>query len=325
MPNEVRKLPEQRGFQSTPLGAALGAFGESVYESLVPQSIEELALELSPVGKAIGLIPPKYVRPLVDALKNRVLNRPGLKYAGIIEEAIDRQPNVAANLADITTDITEPGIAGEFRHSYRSQLDPYSIQEDPLRYGITPDKNDPGWQAMLDAAVGGNITPARPYMPSIGLAEDFTRPELLKMNPRSTMRHEMTHAAQSLMGNLTPQGGPGSGQALRATFKPGLQGANDARVLYSNRPAEIGARISEKKILDPQNFDYATELEKELKQFSYLPGDYVDPIIDYISRKAPTAKRIVPQTSPFLKSGYTGFRLEDVMPTFEDIAASKIR
>lgn len=256
MPDEVFRLPEQRGFQSTPLGAALGAFGESVYESLVPQSIEELGLELSPIGKAIGLIPPKYVQPLVKALKERVLNRPGMKYTNEIEQAIDKNPRVAAHLKDISLIEPDPGLQSGSIFSQPGGLYTSGMARIAPSARKTA-QTSPIWNKTLDEIVAGKIDPRDV---SHGLSEIKMHPELGEgyygamfpnLTPSRVLKHEFTHAAQDVSGRLSK------------LLEPNILNAP-----YKIRPHEIGARIGEQKLIDPQNFNYDDALLNELNKLT---------------------------------------------------------
>lgn len=139
----------------------------------VPQSVEDVALDLSPIGKAIGLIPPKFVKPLIEQLKNRVLNNPMVPYKDLVEEAIDTYPRVSAHV-------------GNFNKLEGMELGKY----DPHKFNyanVTPDGEYP--EPFLRYSLDENLPISNSRILLNPNAHQF-------MDPRQVLRHEMTHAAQ---------------------------------------------------------------------------------------------------------------------------------
>lgn len=209
----ARKLLEARSGNSPDrlaqiLGVASDAVGQTaddLYQWLIPQTVEDVGMELSPIGKAIGLIPPKYIRPIVNALKNRVLNRPSTPYKDLVEEAIDKNPRVAAHVGDFTQG--QNFALGTYNPHNFSQFNTTVNGEYPKEF--------------LEAAAQGH--------PAIDTSIDLNPflHDLLNKDPASSLRHEMTHAAQDA---FTPF----------AFREPGdLQGP------YALRPIEVGARVAQ--------------------------------------------------------------------------------
>lgn len=221
----------------------LGVAGEGLWdflglanENLVPQSVEELALEGSPAGKAIGtavgLIPPKYIKPLVQQLKNRVLNNPATPYKDLVEEAIDLNPRVASNV-------------GDFVDTTRKNVDPGYYDPGTLDYRtITPDGEFT--TKTLERALANNTSVRNS---SINLNPQLI--ELARKDPRRVLRHEMVHAAQDAWEPLK------------------LRNAEELLGNYKSRPIEVGARMAE----DSQylRLPMSQRLERELNSPGFLP------------------------------------------------------
>ena len=253
----------------------LGVAGEGLWdflgqaqEYLVPQSVEELALEGSPVGKAIGLavglIPPKYIRPLVERLKGRVSQQfSDPIQRQIIEQQINQNPRVAGHLTDIrpmdhVDRMEAPGADGYYQDIWRStsadsdaaykQLlsDPSTFQAQQLQGYLDPEFKGNWWGGQIALETGPHTTH--------GAFAD-------------TLRHEFNHGAQDVQGKLSS-----------------LKEWTD-EIPYTARPQEIGARISEARgrwLRDPANkgrpFDYAEAMEAELgnieHQLKLTPEQY---------------------------------------------------
>lgn len=225
-----------------------------------PQSMEDVALEMSPlgpaVGKAIGLIPPKFIRPMVERLRARVATE-GLKpdVAMVVEKAITDNPMVASHLNTIRMQnapdefgkLGSPDADGVYNHIIR----PWA-----------PD-------ARYKAAIAQNPELLRPFIddPKLNVrGGEIILANHLSGDPlQDTVRHEMNHAAQDVAGKL-----------------PQLLDWTD-NIEYSARPQEIGSRISEmrgrwlRKYPD-QKFNYPAALQTELNllenQYALNPEHY---------------------------------------------------
>lgn len=194
-------------------GEGLWDFLGQAYDKMVPQTVEELALEGSPTGKAIGtaigMIPPKYMKSLVHTLKNRVLNNPETPYKDLVEMTIDRNPSVAAHVGDFGELAQKPGGNwGEYTPS--GVFDADSMELDNYGIEYTPQ--------FLERAIAGETK-----LP--------TRIDVIAGLPTQkanhVLRHEMTHAAQDA---FTPL-------AYRQKV--------DKLGMYGTRPIEVGARGAE--------------------------------------------------------------------------------
>lgn len=231
-------------------GLADSVFGAG--KSQVPQSAEEIGMELSPLGKAIGLIPPKFIRPMVERLRARVALE-GLKpeVGMVVEKAITDNPLVASHLNTIRT----PNVWGELGNAYGSYS---NIWRPPLTTDVQAkqflDKNPKFLhQYLSDPAQttwGGNI-----------VLSDAINGSVLQ----DTMRHEMNHAAQDVSGKL-----------------PQLQEWTN-ELDYFSQPHEIGSRISERRgrwlrERPDETFNYPQALEGELNllenQYALEPEKY---------------------------------------------------
>lgn len=207
--NTAYLLPEQRGWGSTPWGAALGEFGDYMLEQL-PQTPEDVALDLSPLGKAIGLIPPKLIRHYVDRIRRVVSREPFTPdQQRIIQQQIDMNPRVAAHMSTILPDAK--GL------SERNSLGSYT----QMRRGAGVLPNDVYWKANAAMpfdtvlAKGGTIR-----------LHEYQNP----LEFESSLRHEFNHGAQDMMGKL-----------------PELSEWT-SETPYLSRPQEIGSRVSQDRL-----------------------------------------------------------------------------
>jgi hypothetical protein len=248
-------------------GEGIADFASKAYENLVPQSVEELAMEGSPAGKAIGtaigLIPPKYIRPLIERLKGRVSQQfADPVQRQIIEQQINRNPHVAGHLTDIRPisandriELELPDATGFYRDFRRSPLD----TDDQAKQLLADPTSGRAklLEEMLDPKFKGNW-----WGGEIGI--DNTIPT---GTFQDVLRHEFNHGAQDIAGQL-----------------PKLKEWTD-NIPYTAQPQEIGSRISEARgrwLRDPANkgrpFDYAEAMEAELNgiehQLKLAPEQY---------------------------------------------------
>lgn len=230
-------------------GEGIADFASKAYEYMVPQSVEEWALEGSPVGKAIGLIPPKYIRPLVERLKGRVQqNFPSATARYAVEQQINQNPRVAAHLTDIRPEQlngADAQYANIWRPTNHTDEEYKRLLADPSTFEAQ----------SFDKTLAG---PTQWWGGSIEVDPRVTRdPEALA----DALRHEFNHTAQDISGEL-----------------PQLQNWTDD-IHYSTRPEEIGSRISERRgRLLRQNaqtgertpFNYSMALEDELAKLESM-------------------------------------------------------
>lgn len=253
MPTEQQKKKTGQTLQQTAqnvgdptnMARILGTAGEGfadflskAYEYLVPQSVEELALEGSPagaaIGKAIGLIPPKYIQPFVKRLRAMIENEKGWtpEVQQAAWEAVDRHPRIAAHVDEIRPfrdyDITQKPVIGDYKGLNKSRRELYTV--DPA-YAIEDLKQqaDKGLGAGLGAVI--RLDPERATYG--GIFEP----------PSRVVDHEMAHAAQDLW-NPTALG-PGE---RYQTYE------------YNVNPFEIGANAT----ADPMGGNYWARIERAL-------------------------------------------------------------
>lgn len=242
-------------------GEGFADFLSKAYEYMVPQSVEELAMEGSPAGKAIGtaigMIPPKYIRPLVERLKARISTHAypeqipfDTAQRGIIERQIDDYPAVSAHIDminELSPRLVKQGYGGVYFNGVRTIEPGVPIRGhmdlEPEIKQILRRPKDPG-------GIGG-------YME--------LDPHLEDPKFKDVLRHEYNHAAQEIQKKL-----------------PQLQEwTND--IDYYARPEEIGSRISERRgqwIRGGRqgSFSYPKALESELNllenQYALNPEKY---------------------------------------------------
>lgn len=239
MEQVVAPLPEQRGWGSTPWGARIGTFMDHLVETLNPIPEDPTdpmgwGMELAPVGKAVGLIPPKYVRPLVNRLKEVVLNRPSTPYKDVVEEYIDRYPQVAAGLDNIDGFTQEESM----RRPYASGMYYHSTPE-YVEYMNNPATADRWINRSLNEGSPLNSGAEIKLSPK-AIEKTNTMLGFEALTPQGTMRHEMTHAAQD-------------------AFTPFVKRPNVDDLPYLNRPVEVGAFMAQSGKRMP--------LEQRLKEF----------------------------------------------------------
>lgn len=231
-------------------GVADAAFGAA--KSQVPESPEDIALQFGPlgpaVGKAIGIVHPTFIRPLVERLKGKVAQEfPSATTRHVIERAINDNPRVASHLTRISPiDPREgqQGYDGLYYDMWRSGDSDASMVKN------MGDPAHPSHAAMQSYLAGGS---PNWWGGRIELAPQVVDPERLA----DVMRHEMNHAAQDVAGQL-----------------PAIKEWSED-IDYWTRPQEIGSRISEQRgrVLrqnrewggKPATFDYKGELERQLQ------------------------------------------------------------
>lgn len=199
-------------------GEGLWDFLQQSYEHLVPQSVEELALEGSPLGKGVstlaGMIPTKFIKPRIDRLKSIAFG-PASELSDEAKNAaeyyINKYPNVMAHVDQITPE-TDPRYMGRFRQ-------PGSMTPDDYRVATSPE--------FLTSRVDRDL----PVFNWHGLARGTTLSVKNDLRPKDlweTFRHEGGHAAQFAHN-------PATALHDNTTFP------------YALRPNEIGARITQNK------------------------------------------------------------------------------
>ena len=231
-------------------GEGLADFASKAYENLVPQSVEELALEGSPagaaIGKAIGLIPPKYIQPFVKRLRTMIENEKGWtpEVQQAAWEAVDRNPRIAAHV-DTVRPIIRPGsgveqpimgydklgpeVLGDYAGLDKGLREAYEHESPGGLGGYLNNRLDNNLGAGLGATIrldpnrvtyGGTFTPT-------GKVAD----------------HEMTHAAQDL-------------------WNPEALGPNQRYQTYDYdvNPFEIGANAT----ADSGGGNYWARIERQL-------------------------------------------------------------
>lgn len=225
----------------------IGGVGESLYDFLVPSSVEDVALDMSPLGKLAGLIPAKYIRPIVARLKDRVLNNPTVPYKDLIEEQIDRYPNVAAHIGNFGDLSESPHLTPEqLRYSAGgySALNDYSLErlaakDDQFLDSLATGEQKLGSKLMLNKEFFDSA--------SQGKFDGIIPKEWLdSTSPESTLRHEMTHAAQDAMVNR-------NSRSFWDTEGP-----------YMSRPIEIGARYAQ----TPKGWSFEDRINKVLAEIT---------------------------------------------------------
>lgn len=228
-------------------GEGLADFASKAYEYMVPQSVEELALEGSPAGKAIGtavgLIPPKYIQPFVKRLRTMIENEKGWtpEVQQAAWEAVDRNPRIAAHVDEIRP----------FR-IYQGRGDPDAFDDvSPVTLGdyTGVDKairetavEDP---AMMDVILRSRLENNRGpgFGSQIRLDPERAEYGSIFEPPSKVADHEMAHAAQDLW---NPQA-LGQGQRYQ-TYE------------YNVNPFEIGANAT----ADPMGGNYWARIERAL-------------------------------------------------------------
>lgn len=221
------------------LGIVRDAGGEAVqnlYNWLMPEDATDLGAELAPWGKAIGLIPPKYIQPFVKRLREMIEQekrwRPEVQQAAW--EAVDRYPRIAAHIDEIrpiraSDKDVQANVLGDYVGMYKidreilSEYSPSDLNkflDRQLYYG-----DGPGLGARI------RLSPHKATYGSI-----FEPPS-------SVAAHEMTHAAQDLW---NPDAlGPGK---RYQTYD------------YNVNPFELGANAS----ADSMGGNYFRRLERQL-------------------------------------------------------------
>lgn len=248
-------------------GVADAAFGAA--KSQVPESPEDIALQFGPlgpaVGKAIGIVHPTLIRPLVERLKGKVAQEfPSATTRHVIERAINDNPRVASHLSSISSmgpREVQQGYDGLYTNMWRSLVG----DSDATMMKNMGDPTHGAHQYMQNYLAGEfpNWNGGR-----IELAPQIVDPERLA----DVMRHEMNHAAQDVSGKLAPI----------------MEWSDD--IDYWTRPEEIGSRISEQRgrVLrqnrewggKPVTFDYKGELERQLQmleqRYALNPAKFPD-------------------------------------------------
>lgn len=235
-------------------------------KGLIPQSVEELAGEAAmggPAGaaagagvaKAIGFIPPKYVKALVDRLTSSRIH-PNVPYPDFVRKMLEDNPHVSATLdgVGLLSDTTDKTLHGKFIASrYRpSALD----VEEALDTGESIYQNAPHRADAQGQAI-------------------FLNPQLGVASTGNTMRHEMTHAAQHIVKPFDEWQ-----EEAAYKFRPievsarvaGQKGANQA---IEMELAKKGINPSVRQTLSP-DFNYISVVEKELNKLNQLDAPIYD-------------------------------------------------
>lgn len=199
-------------------GEGLWDFLQQSYEHLVPQSVEELALEGSPLGKGVstlaGMIPMKFIKPRIDRLKSIAFGPQG----GLSEEAkaaaeyyIDKYPNVMAHV-DHINNRPSPGDQGTFFQPVGMGKMQYQIATSPEMVKRSVDNDLPIFQWHQ-----------RPRGTQIAVDNTLGTQDMWE-----TFRHETNHAAQF-------------------TRDPDVLLHDNMTLPYKMRPIEIGSRVAQQK------------------------------------------------------------------------------
>lgn len=217
----------------------LGVAGEGLWdflgkaqEYLVPQSVEELAMEGSPAGKAIGLIPPKYIQPFVKRLMTMIENQKGWtpEVQQAAWEAVDRNPRIAAHVDEIRpitaldTDL-DASVLGDYEAMNK-------VTRELRSEGMPPD-----YAKLLDEGRGPGFGAKIRLDPKRATYGSVFEP------PARVADHELTHAAQDIW---NPQA-LGAGQRYQ-TYD------------YNVNPFEIGANAT----ADPMGGNYWARIERAI-------------------------------------------------------------
>lgn len=270
---ENARLLQQGGNGNTPekmqkiITAAGHGVADATYgavKSQIPDSAEDAVLEYGPlgpaVGKAIGIVHPTFIRPLVERLKGKVAQQfPSATTRYIIERAINENPRVASHLTSISPmgpREIQQGYDGFYTNMWRSLVG----DSDATMMKNMGDPTHGAHHAMKDYLAGDvpNWWGGR-----IELAPQIVDPEQIS----DVMRHEMNHAAQDVSGKLSPI----------MDWSQNLD--------YWTRPEEIGARVSEqrgqwKRAGNTTPFDMkqalASELQKLEARYAVEPSKYPD-------------------------------------------------
>lgn len=213
-------------------GDGVAEFYRYLFESQKPEDLTDVGTELAPLGlaakgvaSAIGMIPPKFITPMVKALRERVLPKAyaaGGNAAGdVVDQFISQNPRSAAHLRDINvtdripdfnTGLPDPNVYGQ-----------YTIMDQGIK-GMDPSTR--GWGNWLTDMIDD------PSQNVFGKIDIATVPhQLTGESFRPTVRHEGGHLVQDIY----------NGEDLN------LMRLENHQMPYQARPFEIGARVTEQK------------------------------------------------------------------------------
>lgn len=236
-------------------GVADAAFGAA--KSQVPESPEDIALQFGPLGPAlgkvagsmaaVGYVPKKWIKTSVNRLKNTVLNDPKTPFPDIVEEFIDRYPNVSSNLDSITPYGMDDDLAGSVGYmrsigipkghkllDEAGQLtDEHLVKQ--FDQGLGP------FSGLTRKDINGNPLPSQYIAIDPNQFKDglYTLANGQQLTPREVIRHEFVHAAQNNWRSI-----PQRKLSTEAIEPPGKY-IKEPMLPYSMMPTEIGARMGQ--------------------------------------------------------------------------------
>jgi hypothetical protein len=281
-------------------GEGFTEFLKNAYEQMVPQSVEELALEGSPLGKGVGMlagmIPTKFVKPRIDRLKSIAFG-PGSDLSEEAKEAaeyyIKKYPNVMAHVDHIDAKPFSQHQATFFQPVGMGKMQ-YDIATSPAMIQHSVDTNSPifKWHKL-------------PKGTRIGVRDD-----LGQQGAWQALRHETNHAAQF-------------------SRDPSTLLHDNIAFPYAMRPIELGSQIAEQKaVVDMLGNMYGASGKKALmadlpkntlqevaNRINQLKIDYDPDNFNYMlktinERIAPTGNRFVTDWTP---TGQPWARMEKIV------------